>query len=108
MTEEYDFMNVLRLDGCFRFLTLGDRIHLHQSNISESYYRSLPSGKRDQLAKMSKALDYMQWEVPAFHTYREDANAQKYYVHVARAGEISETQYAELYKEEFEHFKNII
>lgn len=105
---DIDFTNILRLDGCFRFLTLGFRIHLHQSRVSEIYFDNLPESVRNKIVAMSRALYQMSWDLPAFHSYREDENAQKYYVHATAKGEISESQYAELYQKEFELFKTMI
>lgn len=105
---EYDFINVLRLDGCFRFLNLGYRIHLHQSTFSEKYFDALPTKIQKELIQFTEVLEGMDWEIPKFHTMREDDNAVKYYVFTNSKGEISEAKYAEMYNEEFQEFKKKI
>lgn len=50
----------------------------------------------------------MKWDVPAFHILREDEEAQRYWVFINRKEEISEQNYANLYKKEFEKFQRII
>jgi len=49
---KYNFLNILRLDGCFRFLTLSMRIHLHQSIASERYFNALPREIQEQIYQM--------------------------------------------------------
>lgn len=105
---DIDFINILRLDSCFKFLSLQERIHLHQSIASESYFNALPQEIQKQIYQMSKTLKRMKWDVPAFYNLREDEEAQRYWVFINRKEEISEQNYANLYKEKFEQFQRII
>lgn len=102
---EYDFLNVLRLDGCFRFLNLGYRIHLHQAQLSQTYFENLEPDIQEKILKMKNTLQYMAWLIPQFHSMRETEDAIKYYVFANARGEISERGYADMYQEEFEIFK---
>ena len=105
---EYDFLNVLRLDGCFHFLNLGYRIHLHQSQWADGYFEKLEPTIKERICLLRDTLEQMEWQIPQFHTMREDSNALKYYVFANNKGEISEAGYAEMYQEEFEIFKQSI
>lgn len=104
---EYDFHNVLRLDSCFRFLTLQERIHLHQSAVSGKYFQNLPEHTRQKLVTMAKILE--NWMVPGFHKLKENADCQRYWVYVIdNELMISEAEYAERYQEEFKEFVQIM
>ena len=104
---EYDFHNILRLDSCFRFLTLQERIHLHQSSVSEKYFQKLPEHTRQKLVTMAKILE--NWMVPRFHKLREDADCNRYWVQVICVDEdYSEAYFSKIYQEEFEEFVQIM
>lgn len=102
---EYDFLKVLRLDGCFRFLSLATRIHLHQSTVSAQYFLHLPHELQLELKIMAGVLTEMQWDVPSFHKLRENEDTERYWVYVNNNGaELSEADYAKMYKDKFEEF----
>ena len=105
---DIDFINILRLDGCFKFLSLQERIHLHQSIASESYFNALPQEIQKQIYQMGKTLKRMKWDVPAFCTLREDEKAHRYWVFKSKKGELSTAEYAKMYQEKFNQFKQVI
>lgn len=105
---KYDFLNILRLDGCFRFLTLPMRIHLHQGGMSERYFSELPKSIRDKITKMDAVLKMLDWEVPVFSHLREDEDAHRYWVFKSKKGELSTVEYAKMYQEKFNQFKQMI
>lgn len=103
-----DYTNILRLDSCFRFLSLAERIELHQSRMSGRYFQQLPKSHQDKIRKMNEALNLIGWEVPEFHTLKETGYLERYWVYKKERNEISETQYAELHRNEFEKFLTIL
>lgn len=105
---DIDFTNILRLDGCFKFLNLQERINLHQSRMSPRYFNTLPEETTEKFRKIDAALKAMEWEIPAFHTLREDECADRYWVYVNYKGDVSEAQYAKTYADEFNEIKKLL
>ena len=85
---DIDFINILRLDSCFKFLSLQERIHLHQGGMSERYFSELPKSIRDKITKMDAVLKMLDWEVPGFSLLREDEDAHRYWVFKSKKGEL--------------------
>lgn len=105
---DIDFINILRLDSCFKFLSLQERIHLHQGGMSERYFSELPKSIRDKITKMDAVLKMLDWEVPGFSHLREDEDAHRYWVFKSKKGELSTAEYAKIYQEKFNQFKQMI
>lgn len=103
-----DYTNILRLDSCFRFLSLAERIELHQSRMSGRYFQQLNEQSKNKIRRLNEALSLMNWEVPAFHTLRETEHYERFWVCKIGRKEISEAQYAEMYRQDFEKLLTLL
>ena len=57
---------------------------------------------------MDAVLKMLDWEVPGFSHLREDEDAHRYWVFKSKKGELSTAEYAKMYQEKFNQFKQMI
>lgn len=99
-----EIVNILRLDSCYGFLNLLERIQLHQSNPELDMYKEHSPSVVARFQKMTDVLNHMEWEVPCFNRVKYDEYERVYFTTTIEGVEVSEERYANSYRKYFDHF----
>ena len=97
-------LNLLRLDSCFHFLSLDERIEIHHCSIN-AITNKVSKQNILKYERMMSALEEMDWHVPEFHILTENSEGKKEWNARGKWKNISEAEWAKDWMEEFTEFK---
>lgn len=104
MMEENPYINLLRLDSCFHFLTLLERIELHYLGVTPV---KVSKERITIYDRMMTVLKEMNWEVPEFTILTENEDGEREWAARGRWRTITQSQWAKEWLEDFEEFKKL-